>query len=200
MAAILQTTLSDYFSLMNCISTEMSLKSIPKGSIDDESSLVQIMTWHWTGSKPLPKPMLTQFCDTCVSGLQRVKGFLIIAQFMMSANIGIPFCLQIVFVCLYITPSHYHQCANLSEDTELIKCLSDIFCEFVSNSVRLSMLSQLSIIQYMGLCVFSLPITLVMIQRIYALSYYHHQSKYELLSIASGQVMKQWYTYVSQYS
>ena len=30
--------------------------------------------------------------------------------------------------CLYITPSHYHHCANLSEDTKLIKCLSDIFC------------------------------------------------------------------------
>ena len=31
----------------------------------------------------------------------------------------------------------------------------------------------LSIIQYMGLCVFSLPIPLVMIERIYTLSYYH---------------------------
>ena len=35
---------------------------------------------------------------------------------------------QILFVCLYITPSHFHHCANLSEDIELIKCLSDIFC------------------------------------------------------------------------
>ena len=41
--------------------------------------------------------------------------------------------------------------------------------------VRLSIFSQLSIIQYMGLCVFSLPISLVMIERIYTLSYYHHQ-------------------------
>ena len=32
--------------------------------------------------------------------------------------------------------------------------------------VRLSIFSQLSIIQYMGLCVFSLPISLVMIERI----------------------------------
>ena len=38
------------------------------------------------------------------------------------------FGLQIVFVCLYITPSHYHHCANLSDDIEIIKCLSDIFC------------------------------------------------------------------------
>ena len=42
--------------------------------------------------------------------------------------------------------------------------------------VRLSIFSQSSIIQYMGLCVFSLPISLVMIERIYTLSYYHHQT------------------------
>ena len=28
----------------------------------------------------------------------------------------------------YVTPSHYHHCANLFEDIDLIKCLSDIFC------------------------------------------------------------------------
>ena len=32
-------------------------------------------------------------------------------------------------VRLYITPSHYNHCANLSEDIELMKCLSDIFCQ-----------------------------------------------------------------------
>ena len=36
--------------------------------------------------------------------------------------------MQIVFVCLFITSSRYHHCANLSEDIELIKCLSDTFC------------------------------------------------------------------------
>ena len=41
--------------------------------------------------------------------------------------------------------------------------------------VRLSIFSQLSIIQYMRLCVFILPITLVMFERICTLSYYHHQ-------------------------
>ena len=41
--------------------------------------------------------------------------------------------------------------------------------------VRLNIFSQLSVIQYMGLCVFSLPISLVMMERIYALSYNHHQ-------------------------
>ena len=54
--------------------------------------------------------------------------FIIIVQFTLSANNRIRFVLKIVFVSLYITPSHYHHCANLSEGIELIKCLSDIFC------------------------------------------------------------------------
>ena len=54
--------------------------------------------------------------------------FIIIVQFMMSANSRISFALQNVLVCLYSTPSHYHHCVSLSEDIELIKCLSDIFC------------------------------------------------------------------------
>ena len=54
--------------------------------------------------------------------------FIIIAQFMMSANSRVRFSLQIVCACLYITPSHYQHCANLSEDIELIKCVSHIVC------------------------------------------------------------------------
>ena len=48
---------------------------------------------------------------------------IIIEQFKMSANSRVRFGLQIVFVCLYITPSQNHHCANLSDDIELIKCL-----------------------------------------------------------------------------
>ena len=58
----------------------------------------------------------------------REFGFIIIVQLITSANSWIRFSLKIVFVYLDNTPSHYHNCANLSEDTELIKCLSDIFC------------------------------------------------------------------------
>ena len=42
----------------------------------------------------------------------RVFVFISIVQFMMSANSRIRFGLQIVFVCLYITPSPYHHCAD----------------------------------------------------------------------------------------
>ena len=55
--------------------------------------------------------------------------FIIIVQLMVSANTRIRFGLQIVLVCLYSTPSHYHHSANLSEGIELIKCLSDKFCQ-----------------------------------------------------------------------
>ena len=41
--------------------------------------------------------------------------------------------------------------------------------------VRLSILSQLSIIQYIWGCVLSLPISLMMFEIMYTLSYYHHQ-------------------------
>ena len=53
--------------------------------------------------------------------------FIIIVQFMISANNQIRFGLRIVFVCLYITPSHYHHWANSSVDIEIIKRLSDTF-------------------------------------------------------------------------
>ena len=77
--------------------------------------------------------------------------FIIIVQFMMNANSQIRFGSQIVFVKM---PVGY--------------ILSSVW-------VTLSIFSQLSIIQYMGLCVFSLPISLVMIERIYTLSYHHYK-------------------------
>ena len=90
----------------------------------------------------------------------------------MSLNSRIHFGLQIVFICLYITPSHYHHWANLSEDIE--HKMPDRYI-LSSVYVRLRIFSQLYIIQYMGLCVFSLPISRVMNERTYTLSYYHHQ-------------------------
>ena len=95
--------------------------------------------------------------------------FVVIVQFMMIANSRIRFVFQIVFVFLYITPSHYHHCVNSSEDIKLVR--------YILSSVWawLNTFAQLSIIQYMGLCVFSLPIFLVMTEWIYTLSYHHHQ-------------------------
>ena len=41
----------------------ISLKFVPKGPIDYNSALVQVVAWHRTGEKPLPESMLTQFTD-----------------------------------------------------------------------------------------------------------------------------------------
>ena len=89
--------------------------------------------------------------------------FIIILQFMMSANIWTRFGLQIVLVCLYNTPSHYHHCANWTYEIPVRYIMSSVW-------VRLSIFSPLSIIQHVGLYVFSSPISLVMIERIYILS------------------------------
>ena len=114
----------------------------------------------------------------------REFAFIIIVQLMINVNHRIRFVLKIVFVCLYITPFHYHHCANLSEDIELIKCLSDIFCRVREKDKAYSLLS---IIQYVGLCVFSLPISLVIeIIYIYFILLSSSNQKYVLLPIVYG--------------
>ena len=45
------------------ISIQISLMFISMGPFDNKSAFVQVMAWHQTGDKPLPKPMLTQFTD-----------------------------------------------------------------------------------------------------------------------------------------
>ena len=105
---------------------------------------------------------------------------IIIVQFMMSANNPIRYGLQIVFVCLYITSSHYHHCANLSVDIELMKCLPDIFFRVCKIEHILLVIHH----QYMGLYVFSFPNSLVMVERIYCFILLSSSNwKYELLSI-----------------
>ena len=90
--------------------------------------------------------------------------FITIVQFMISSN---------------IFPLFVHNTISLSSLCKLIwrHWTYKMPVRYILSSVwvRLSIFSQLSIIQYMGLCVFSLPISLVMIEMIYTLSYYHHQ-------------------------
>ena len=92
--------------------------------------------------------------------------FISIVQFMMSANSRIRLGLLIVFVCLYITPSHYHHCANFIWRHWNYKI--PVRYNLSSVWVRLSIFSQLSITLYVGLCVFVCPFP-VMIERIYIL-------------------------------
>ena len=62
MAAISQTEILSTFSLKKRFQT--SLRFVPKGSIGNKAALVEVMAWHQTGDKPLPKSMLAQFTNT----------------------------------------------------------------------------------------------------------------------------------------
>ena len=42
---------------------QISPNFIPKGSIHNMSSLVQVLAWRRTGGKPLPEQMIIQFND-----------------------------------------------------------------------------------------------------------------------------------------
>ena len=103
--------------------------------------------------------------------------FIIIVQFMMSSNSSNTMSSNTfwlaVFVCLYITPSHYHHCANLSEDIELIKCLSDICCRVSEWDLAYSL--SYPLYNIWG-CAFSVyPSPLWWLREYFTLSYYHHQ-------------------------
>ena len=43
-----------------CILIRFSLKFVPKGPVDNMSSLVQVMVWRQTGNKKLSEPMLAE--------------------------------------------------------------------------------------------------------------------------------------------
>ena len=42
---------------------KISQKSVRKGAIDNNPTLVQIMAWRQISDKPLYEPLLTQFTD-----------------------------------------------------------------------------------------------------------------------------------------
>ena len=52
-----------YEKLLIEILIEISLKFVPKGPIDNNPTLVQIMAWRRIGDKPLSEPMFTRFTD-----------------------------------------------------------------------------------------------------------------------------------------
>ena len=41
----------------------IALQFVPRGPIDNNPALVQVMAWRRTGDKPLPELLLTQFSD-----------------------------------------------------------------------------------------------------------------------------------------
>ena len=45
------------------IPIQISMKYAPRGLVDNDPALVQVMAWRRTGDKPLPEPMITKFND-----------------------------------------------------------------------------------------------------------------------------------------
>ena len=87
MVAISQTTFSNSFLLIIffCIWIWISLKFVPKCPIENKSALVQIMTWHRTGDKPLSEPMLTWSTDAYMRRSVEIS-LLIVAQWRHMAT------------------------------------------------------------------------------------------------------------------
>ena len=100
--------------------------------------------------------------------------FINIVLFMMSTNSRIRFGLQILFVCLYITPSHYHHCANFIWKDGTYKNACQIwFVECVSKIKHI-----LSVIHYTKCGAVCFQFTHFLRdgwENIHTLSYYHHQ-------------------------
>ena len=68
MDTITQTTFSSAFFWKKIwIPTEISLKFVPKGPINNIPSLVQIMAWRHPGNKPLSEPMMVSYWRIYVS-------------------------------------------------------------------------------------------------------------------------------------
>ena len=65
MAAILADNIFKRFFLNENvrISIQISLKFVPNGPSDNKSALVQVISWHRAGNKPLPEAMMTLFTD-----------------------------------------------------------------------------------------------------------------------------------------
>ena len=76
MDAISQTTCSSAYSWMKMFEFQLkiSLKFVPKGSINNNPALFQIMTWRRPGDKPLSEPMLvSSLTHICVTRPQWVN-------------------------------------------------------------------------------------------------------------------------------
>ena len=52
-----------------CILIQSSLKFIPLCPVASKSTLVQIMTWHWTANKPSPDAIMNQFTNAYMGHL-----------------------------------------------------------------------------------------------------------------------------------
>ena len=65
MAAILANDIFKciFLNKKDKIPIQISLKLVPRGSIDNKPAFLQVIVWGRTDDKPLPEPMMAQFTD-----------------------------------------------------------------------------------------------------------------------------------------
>ena len=114
----------------------------------------------------VPEVFVTSYSVTYCIHISGKPGFCFHYYWVVydSANNRICFGLQIAFVCLYIT---HLIIITVQTYLKILKYQMPVRYIFSSVWIRLSIFSQLSIIQYVVLCIFSLTSSLVMIERMY---------------------------------
>ena len=90
------------------ITIEISLKYVPKGSINNNPALFQIMAWRRPGDKPLSEPMMvSSLTHICVTRPQWVNGGLCLQVKLYipingHADMNRRFCATVARMCMYI--------------------------------------------------------------------------------------------------
>ena len=64
-----------FYEWQLCIFNRIPMTFVPKGPIDNKSSLVQGMAWRRTGVRPLPEPVLTKFTDAYMRHSGEMKSY-----------------------------------------------------------------------------------------------------------------------------
>ena len=89
------------------ISIKISLKFVPKGPINNNPSLVQIMAWCRSGDKPLSEPMMVSLLThVCVTRPQWVNAYTTCPIFHEKKNDLFGHLLRIK---LFLVGHHFHQ-------------------------------------------------------------------------------------------
>ena len=91
------------------ILTWISLKFVPKGPIDNDAALVQVIAWHQTSDKPLPEPMLTQLTIYATLGGDKLTSW----NNLVSIN---PLCIIHVAILTYKYDILYSQVITVVTD------------------------------------------------------------------------------------
>ena len=74
-----------FLNLNFIISIKISLKFVPKGSINNIPALVQIMAWRRPGDKPLSEPMIVRLPNIYASpGLNELSQVTVLLWYMIS--------------------------------------------------------------------------------------------------------------------